>query len=267
MKKRVLITGGNSGIGRGIVHHFVSAGADVTFTARDAAKGAAVEAETAKLGNPARFMPCDLSVEAEVQKLIAKLNGLDVLVNNAGLGSRRAQVETSDTPGTRWDKLRGPNLDSTWLVSAHALPLLAQSGKGAIVNISSTATLHGNWGLYCVAKAAVEALTRSLAAEGAPHGIRANCISPGWIETQTDAASPATGGGDWDVPPSLFNRMGTPQEIAAAVAFLASDAASFITGQTLTVDGGLSIIDYTSRKLLETRGQNLFSGMFSGQKE
>jgi len=267
MKKRVLITGGNSGIGRGIVHHFVQAGADVTFTARDSAKGAAVEAETAALGNPARFIACDLSVEAQVQQLIAKLNGLDVLVNNAGLGSRRAEVDTSDSPGTRWDKLRGPNLDSTWLVSAHALPLLARSGKGAIVNISSTATVHGNWGLYCVAKAAVEALTRSLAAEGAPHGIRANCISPGWIETQTDAATPATGGGNWDVPPSLFNRMGTPEEIAAAVAFLASDAASFITGQTLLVDGGLSIIDYTSRKLLESRGQNLFSGMFSRGKQ
>jgi NAD(P)-dependent dehydrogenase (short-subunit alcohol dehydrogenase family) len=267
MQKRVLITGGNSGIGRGIVHHFVRLGADVTFTARDAAKGAAVEAETANLGNPARFLPCDLSVEAEVQKLIAQLNGLDVLVNNAGLGSRRAEVAENDSPGTRWDKLRGPNLDSTWLVSAHALPLLAQSGKGAIVNISSTATLHGNWGLYCVAKAAVEALTRSLAAEGAPHGIRVNCISPGWIETQTDAATPATGGGDWDVPPSLFNRMGTPEEIAAAVAFLASDAASFITGQTLVVDGGLTIIDYTSRKLLETRGQNLFSGILTGEKQ
>jgi NAD(P)-dependent dehydrogenase (short-subunit alcohol dehydrogenase family) len=267
MKKRVLITGGNSGIGRGIVHHFVQAGAEVTFTARDSAKGVAVEAETAALGNPARFIACDLSVEAQVQELIAKLNGLDVLVNNAGLGSRRAEVDTSDSPGTRWDKLRGPNLDSTWLVSAHALPLLAQSGRGAIVNISSTATLHGNWGLYCVAKAAVEALTRSLAAEGAPYGIRANCISPGWIETQTDAATPATGGGNWDVPPSLFNRMGTPEEIAAAVAFLASDAASFITGQTLLVDGGLSIIDYTSRKLLESRGQNLFSGMFSRGKQ
>ena len=267
MRKRVLITGGNSGIGRGIVHHFVRAGADVTFTARDKAKGAAVEAETATLGNPARFIACDLAVEAQVKQLIAQLNGLDVLVNNAGLGSRRAPVETSDSPGTRWNKLRGPNLDSTWLVSAHALPLLAQSGKGSIVNISSTASLHGNWGLYCVAKAAVEALTRALAAEGAPHGIRANGNSPGWIETQTDTTTPATGGGDWDVPPSLFNRMGSPEEIAAAVAFLASDAASFITGQTLIVDGGLSIIDYTSRKLLETRGQNLFSGIFSGQEK
>lgn len=260
MKKRVLITGGNSGIGRGIVHHFARAGADVTFTARDAEKGRKVEAETAALGNPARFIACNLADEAQVERLIGQLRGLDVLVNNAGLGARRAEVADGDSPGTRWNKMRGPNLDSAWLVSAHALPLLAQSGKGAIVNISSTSTLHGNWGLYCVAKAAVEALTRALAAEGAPRGIRANCVSPGWIATETDAVAPASGGSEWEVPPSLLNRMGTPEEIAAAVAFLASDAASFITAQTLVVDGGLTAIDYTSRKILETRGKNLFSG-------
>ena len=128
------------------------------------------------------------------------------------------------------------------------------------MNISSTASLHGNWGLYCVAKAAVEALTRSLAIEGAPHRIRANCVSPGWIATETDAAAPASGTGDWTVAPSV-SPTGTPAEIAAAVAFLASDEASFITGQTLVADGGLSILDYTSLSLLEQRGSVLFSGM------
>src|SRR5205814_5047524 len=106
----------------------------------------------------------------------------------------------------------------------------------------------------------------ALAAEGAPHGIRANCVSPGWIATEQDKSQSPSGSatGAWAQPPSLFNRMGTTAEIASAVLFLASDEASFITGQTLIVDGGLAMTDYTSLALLNQIGHRLFSGKLHG---
>jgi NAD(P)-dependent dehydrogenase (short-subunit alcohol dehydrogenase family) len=263
--KVALITGGNSGIGRGIVHRFIQEGAQVAFVGRDEAKGRQVEAEAARMGGSSTFFRCDLSSEEAVRDLIrdaARWGRLDVVVNNAGIGVRRSTVEPSDTPGARWDKYRGPNIDAAYFVSSYALPLLKESDGGAIINISSTATLHGNWGLYSVAKAAIEALTRSLAVEGAPFGIRANCVSPGWIATERDAVDPASGtsSGEWTIPPSILNRIGSPAEIASVVAFLASADASFMTGQTLIVDGGLSILDYSSLSLLKERGAKLFSG-------
>ncbi len=261
--KVVLITGGNSGIGRSIVHRFVTEGAKVAFCGRDEAKGAAVENEVAEQGGEGAFFAADVAHEAAAAGLVAaaadRFGRLDVVVNNAGVGSRRCGVEPGDSPGQRWEKLRGPNLDAAYYVSAHALPVLAAGG--AMVNISSTATWHGNWGSYGIAKAGNEGLTRSFAAEGAPFGVRVNGVSPGWIATDQDKAAPASGsaGGDWDMPPSLLGRMGMPGEIAAAVLFLASDEASFVTGQTLVVDGGMMVIDYPSTAMLESVGDRLYS--------
>lgn len=262
--KVVLVTGGNSGIGRGMVHRLIDEGARVPFVGRDKAKGARVEAEIKERGGEGHFYPVELANEDEVEKLIERVvadhGRLDVVINNAGVGGRRAGVQDADGPGVRWSKLRGPNLDAPYFVSAYALPHLATT-KGAMVNISSTATWHGNWGLYGIAKAAVEGLTRSFAAEGGPMGVRVNGVSPGWIATENDAAAPPSGtaDGSWAMPPSLMNRMGTPQEIAAAVLFLASDEASFITGQTLIVDGGLMILDYPSMPLLEDVARDAYS--------
>lgn len=264
--KVALITGGNSGIGRGIVYRFVDEGARVAFVGRDERKGAAVADEVKRRNGVGDFFAVDLARENEVAALVDDvtrlLGGIDIVVNTAGLGAARCGVEAKDGPGTRWDKIRGPNLDAAYFVSAYSLPLLKRSGKGAIVNISSTSALHGNWGLYCMAKTAIEALTRSLAAEGAPHGIRANCVSPGWIETETDVEHhpSGSGSGEWSMPPSLLGRMGTPAEIAAAVLFLASEEASFVTGQTLIVDGGLTVTDYVSMQFLDKVGAKLFSG-------
>ena len=143
----------------------------------------------------------------------------------------------------------------------HVVKELTDLGHTAtFFKASSTATFHGNWGLYGVAKIGVEGMTRSFAAELAPYGIRVNAISPGWIETSPDETAAAQGdSGAWEMPPSLLDRMGTPEEIANTAAFLASDEASFITGQTLVVDGGLMILDYPSRSSLETVGHRVFS--------
>lgn len=252
----VLVTGGHTGIGFGVAERFAREGARLILVGRNTEKGAGAVARIRALGAECRFESVDLSREDAIAALVGTLDHLDVLVNNAGLGGRRLEHDPADSPGARWDRVRGANQDSTYLMTAHCLPLLRASG-GSVVNISSTATWHGNWGLYGVAKAGVEALTRSFAAEAAP--VRVNAVSPGWIANDLATSASGNADGSWDQPPSLLNRMGTPGEIAGAVTFLASDDASFVTGQTLIVDGGMMLIDYPSRPLLEKRGHVLRS--------
>ena len=255
--KLVLVTGGNSGIGLAIAERFAQEGAQLILLGRDAEKGRQAVRKIMDLGAECQFMQADLSNEISVREAVAQIDKLDVLVNNAGLGSRRTPVTSEDTPGTRWNQWRGANLDSTYFMTSYCLPLLRQS-DGSVVNISSTAAMHGNWGLYGVFKAGVEALTRSFAAEAAP--VRVNAVSPGWIATEATAHASGNADGTWDVPPSLLNRMGTGAEIAGAVTFLASEDASFVTGQTLVVDGGLTITDQASGPLLDKVGDAVFSG-------
>jgi len=262
--KVVLVTGGNSGIGRGIVRCAIEEGARVAFAGRDPDKGADTLREIEAAGGEADFFAGDLSREEEaratVERAVARYGRLDVLVNNAGVGSRRCGVEAGAGPGVRLRKLMGPNLEAAYFVSAYAMPALKAAGGGAIVNISSTATFHGNWGSYGVAKAGIEALTRAQAAEGGRHSIRANAVSPGWIKT--GATKGATDKEDWEEAASLLGRMGVPEEIARAVVFLASDEASFVTGATLVADGGLTVTDYPSLPWLDVVGAwKLFPGL------
>lgn len=266
--KVTLVTGGNGGIGRSIAELAVNEGAKVVITGRNVVRGEETLRALRQAGGQALFVAADLSQEEEarrvIEQTIAEFGALHVVVNNAGAGAQKSGVQPEDGPGVRWDKLVGANFTSTYLVSAYAMPELRKAGGGAIVNISSTAAVHGNYGIYGAAKAGVEGLTRSLAVEYAPYGIRVNCVSPGWIKTAVTlpegelTPEAQTRREEWEKTTSLLGRMGRPEEIAQAVLFLASEGASFITGATLIVDGGLTIIDPTAEAWLETVGPDKF---------
>jgi NAD(P)-dependent dehydrogenase (short-subunit alcohol dehydrogenase family) len=189
--KVAIVTGGNFGIGRGIALRLAAEGATVAIAARDEKRGHRVVEEIHDLGGECEFFKTDVTDEAEIIALIdnvvSQFGKLSLLVNNAGVGSQHCGIEADDPPAKRWQIFRRANLDSTYLACAHALPQLVKNPDSAIVNISSTASFHGNWGLYGVAKTGVDGLTRSFAAEAAPYGIRVNAISPGWIETSAES--------------------------------------------------------------------------------
>lgn len=263
--KVTLVTGGNFGIGYGIAKKFAEEGSEIAIVARNEERAKNVIKDLENQGFVAKFFKTDVSKEEDVKKMIEEVlnvfGKLNIVVNNAGCGSQHCGVKPNDPPSLRWEILRSANLDSNFFVSAHSLPYLAKNKDSAIVNISSTATFHGNWGLYGAAKTGVEGMTRSFAVEGSTYGIRVNCISPGWIETSPEqtAAAQGSNNGEWGMPPSLFERMGTTEEIANTAAFLASNEASFITGQTIVVDGGFTMIDYPSRNSLKSVGHRIFS--------
>ena len=263
--KVTLVTGGNFGIGYGIAKKFAEEGSEIAIVARNEERAKNVIKDLENQGFVAKFFKTDVSKEEQVKKMIKEVlnvfGKLNIVVNNAGCGSQHCGVKPNDPPSLRWEILRSANLDSNFFVSAHSLPYLAKNKDSAIVNISSTATFHGNWGLYGAAKTGVEGMTRSFAVEASTYGIRVNCISPGWIETSPEQTAAAQGSdnGEWEMPPSLFERMGTTEEIANTAAFLASNEASFITGQTIVVDGGFTMIDYPSRNSLKSVGHRIFS--------
>ncbi|MCA0332004.1 MAG: SDR family oxidoreductase [Actinobacteria bacterium] len=243
--RTALVTGASRGIGRSIAEAYAEAGADVALLARDAEKLAETAAAVQAHGRRAVVLPCDVtdieSVQASVARAVSELGQVDILVNNAGGNSFSMPLAGMRFSG--WEKTLRLNLDSVVHVSQALLPHLLERKSGVVINVASVAGLRGApmMSHYGAAKAAVLSLTQSLAIETAWAGIRVNALVPGWIETDlTDflrANEDAEKGTLSRVP---MGRWGQSREIADPALFLASDASSFMTGQALVVDGGLS---------------------------
>lgn len=244
--KQALVTGASKGIGRAIALAYAEAGADVALVARSAGPLAEVAKEIEALGRRAVVLPADLTdrdaATGAVAAAIDGLGHLDIVVNNAG-GSNFL-VEFKDLRLSGWDKLLRLNLDSTMAVCHAVAPHLLDRGTGSVINVASAAALGAPFlAPYAAAKAAVVALTKTLAVEWAQAGVRVNALCPGWTATdlnrnlwENEASSEATVSG---VP---MRRWGTPEEMAHPAVFLASRASAYMTGQVLFIDGGATAI-------------------------
>ncbi len=243
--KTALVTGASRGIGRSIAMAFAQAGADVAVLARDADRLGEVARSVDEAGRRSLVLDCDVTDEDAVARSVAtaieSLGHLDVVVNNAG-----GNNFTSAFVGMRmsgFDKVMRLNLQSTAYVCQAVGPHLLDRRSGSVINVASVAGLRGTpfMAHYGAAKAAVLSLTRTLAMEWAWAGVRVNALLPGWVATdltefaRTDENFEQALIGD--VP---MQRWATPEEIAGPAVFLASDASSFMTGQQLVVDGGLT---------------------------
>ena len=238
-----LVTGGSRGIGAAVCRRLASEGATVAvnYAGNEAAAADVVSAIVAD-GGTAQALRADVSDPAScatlVDSVIAEFGRIDILVNNAGITRDGLLVRMSDDD---WDAVISTNLSGAFYMTRTAARHMMKARAGSIINISSVVGVMGNAGQanYASAKAGLIGLTKTVARELASRGVRANVVAPGFIATDMTDALPAAARDAATAAISL-GRLGSPEDIAACVAFLASDDASYITGQTIAVDGGMS---------------------------
>ncbi len=248
--KVALVTGGALGIGRGIVQGFADAGAGVGIADVNRAAAEELAAAIRAAGGRAVATIGDVSQGADAARMVAEtvaaLGRLDVLVNNAGIQPMDWYFRVEEMPEEAWDRIIGVNLKGAFLMSKHAIPAIRAAGGGAIVHIASVQGLQSMPGVpaYAASKGGLLSLTRNMALDYAPEGIRVTAICPGTIDSEMVRTSARAEGGDIEANLRRYGafhpvgRIGRPEDIANAVLFLASDKASFITGEYLCVDGG-----------------------------
>lgn len=244
--KVALITGGTSGIGEATAILFAKEGAKVAITGRNEKRGRAVTEQIAKDGGQAIFIRTDVrkadDCRRAVDETVHAFGQLDILFNNAGIFYAHTALECSEE---EWDEQLDINLKGAFLMSKFALPPMIGQGSGVIINNSS------GWGLvggdravaYCASKGGMVLMTKAMAIDHGRQGIRVNCICPGDVDTPMLPADARLRGLKWEeylagCAARAMGRIGTPEEIARAVLFLASEDSSFMTGATLAVDGG-----------------------------
>ncbi|ERL56859.1 SDR family NAD(P)-dependent oxidoreductase [Psychrobacter aquaticus] len=247
-EKTVIVTGAGTGIGRATAIRFAQEGANVVLVGRTAET---LEATTQEFPQDNTWIhtdnyltiTCDISVQSQVQEMVKavidKFEKIDILVNNAG---KAIQGKITDLSTEDWNLAININLNGNFYVSQAAMPHLIAT-KGNIVNVSSLSGMGGDWNLaaYNAAKAGVTNLTRTLALDHGPDGVRVNAVNPSVTKTNmTSAIQDNTAKTDKFLARSALGRLATPEDIAAAITFLASDDAAMITGVNLPVDGGVS---------------------------
>jgi NAD(P)-dependent dehydrogenase (short-subunit alcohol dehydrogenase family) len=239
-EKVAVVTGGNRGLGRAFARALREAGARVAIAARDTERTARVAADLGALPVAVDVTDPD-SVHAMVERVTADLGPIDVLVNNAGVCFHRPALEV---PADEWRQVWDVNVDGLWHCSRIVGARMLERRSGVIVNVGSISALIVNrpqmQPAYNASKAAVHQLTKSLAAEWAPYGVRVNALAPGYVKTEMAPVDRPEFRRHW-IEDAPMQRYATPEELGPSIVYLASDASSFMTGSVHVVDGGYTL--------------------------
>ena len=245
-----IITGGALGIGRGAAIGFAQAGANVVIADVNVDAGQETEARAKAFSHGARFVEADVARTADCQRVVSETTSafgrVDVLVNNVGIQPVESYKNVEETPEAIWDRIHDVNLKSAFLMSKYAIPEMRKQGGGAIINTASVQGLQSQplVPAYAASKGGILSLTRQMALDYAPENIRVLAVCPGAIDTPLVRTVAALEGGDIDETVARWGamhplgRIGTPEDIANVIIFLATDKASFMTGEHVCVDGG-----------------------------